>query len=159
MAFVGFAPSARWEQSDGVPAALWPQNIWPYTKNVIVLGIPDLCVGVLPAGRGFEGWDAANEILDMAAYRLSVYLNRMGYPSVNIPADSSGKNRPQYKTVPLFCHESAAFYGGIGPKGDGKPLRLASVLTALAWAEDDRLPECPGKYQKEKNAVCTPPGA
>ena len=36
---VGVAPVERWAQEPHQPAEYWPQNIWPWSRNVIVMGM------------------------------------------------------------------------------------------------------------------------
>jgi epoxyqueuosine reductase QueG len=134
--FVGFASIDSWEESKDNPVALHPQTIWPPTKTVIVLGIPKFAVAALPAALGLKDWKAANELLDAAAYRLAVFLNRHGYPSVNIPLDSSGETIPENKTVLVFSHSWAAYYAGLDQARPGTQvkcshLKVVSLLTVF----------------------------
>ncbi len=135
--FVGFASIESWEESRDNPVAIHPQTIWPPTKTVIVLGIPELAVAALPAALGLKDWNAANELLDAAAYRLAVFLNCHGNPSVNIPLDSSGETIPENKTVPVFSHSWAAYYAGLDqarPQDTSvncSQLKVVSLLTAF----------------------------
>lgn len=138
----GFSPAGRWEESKDVPAQYYPRVIWPQTKTVIVLAVPDLPAVALPAELGLAEWNAANELMDAAAYRLAVFLNDKGYPSVNIPVDSSGEYILENKTVSVFSHLWAGYYAGLVPikpshgRKDSSKLKLVSVLTALEWGGD-----------------------
>jgi hypothetical protein len=115
-----------------------PEKLWPQARTVIVLGIPKVeTVKALPGIIGMEHWDAATEILDFAAYRLAVWLNEAGYPSVNIPADSCGDTVPEHKSVPVFSHAEAAKQADWGEQAASlsaaeiAEVQWVSVLTEL----------------------------
>jgi ferredoxin len=127
---LGFLPLEQWPRTETGSPGTAPWEVWPPVKSLIVLGIPEFPVESLPAAKEFGGWDVRNGLLDTAAYRLSLYLNRQGYPSVNIPVDTSGKQGVDRSTVPVFSHQRAAFYAGLatGPEGGGIALALCLGL-------------------------------
>lgn len=135
--YAGFSPVRKWEEAGDVPVQYYPHSIWPQAKTVIVLAVPDLPVAALPEELGLAEWNPADELMDAAAYRLAVLLNSRGYPSINIPVDSSGEQIVENKTVPVFSHLWAGYYAGIVPARPDRARRqvskwkLASVLTAL----------------------------
>ena len=107
--WAGFAPIDKSQVGAAAYIGPTPEELWPQAQNVIVLGIPKVeTAKALQGIIGMEHWDAATEILDFAAYRLAVWLNEAGYPSVNIPADSCGDTVPEHKSVPVFSHVEAA---------------------------------------------------
>jgi peroxiredoxin len=128
---VGFLPALRWIASEDTPVGTAPLEVWPPVKSIVVLGIPEFPVTALDAAKEFGGWDVRNGLLDTAAYRLSLYLNRRGYPSVNIPTDSGGEQSVDRPTTAIFSHRRAAGFAGlIPPQNDGSsPWRFASVFT------------------------------
>lgn len=141
--FVGFASIHRWEESEDVPVELHPHSIWPQTQTVIVLGVP-VCVDIA-SDRPKEQSNVTSDLLDQAAYRLAVFLNSKGYPSVNIPQDSTGEGISEHKTVRVFSHEWAGYYAKQGQvsnnknlvtQQDSSQLELVSVLTAFKLAGD-----------------------
>ncbi|MDR3166390.1 MAG: hypothetical protein LBT93_00470 [Treponema sp.] len=135
---IGFLSPAQWRNAGDLPPGTSPREVWPPVKGIVVLGIPDAPVHALPANKEFGGWDVRNSLLDTAAYRLSLYLNREGYPSVNIPADAGGKQGADRPTVPVFSHHRAARYAGLvpGPEDPEKSSwRFASVFTALDFEQ------------------------
>ncbi len=149
--FVGFAPSSSWEEFGEVQEEFRPHKIWPPAKTVIVLGVPLH----LPIGDEFSAvlqqpqLQVTSDLLDEAAYRLAVFLNRKGYPSVNIPRDSCGADLSDQKTIPVFSHTWAGYYAGIqqGNRSNNQPARqyspawnLVSILTALVLPGDGSVP-------------------
>jgi len=136
--FVGFASIDRWKESEDVPVELHPHSIWSPTQTVIVLGVP-VCVDIAP-NRPKEQSNVTSDLLDQAAYRLAVFLNGKGYPSVNIPQDSTGEGIAEHKTIRVFSHEWAGHYAEQGqvssnknlvPQQESSQLKLVSVLTAF----------------------------
>jgi peroxiredoxin len=127
---VGFLPAGKWVGAEDTPAGTAPTEVWPPVKSIVVLGVPELPVTALRAAQEFGGWDVRNGLLDTAAYRLSLYLNHQGYPSVNIPTDTSGSQGVDPPTAAVFSHRRAAGSAGLIPI-DG--WRFASVFTSLEW--------------------------
>lgn len=141
--YVGFIPVDEWEQKQDVPAEFFPVHIWPPARQVIVLAVHFELPGQITPDSA--GWVQAqsrvtNELLDEIAYRLAVFINRSGYPSVNIPQDSSGENLADQPTAETFFHGWAGDYAGLGKISgqgilvgkDGQRLNAVSVLTAFA---------------------------
>ena len=140
--YIGFAAVDKWEQSRDVITEFFPENIWPVAKQVIVLAVPLELPGYEEPdtiGLAQAQTRVTNELLDEIAYRLAVFINRNGYPSVNIPQDSSGQNLADQPTVETFSHSWAGHYAGLGQMNergillgkDGRRLNAVSVLTAF----------------------------
>ena len=76
-------PVERWAEYPIQRPEFWPQHIWPWVKNVIVLGIP-LYVPMMAAAPSMiyqELYDTSNRILDDMAYRLTKFHHhRTGIP-------------------------------------------------------------------------------
>jgi hypothetical protein len=131
---IGFLSPEQWRNALDLPEGTSPGEVWPPVKGIMVIGIPDAPVHALPANKEFGGWDVRNNLLDTAAYRLSLYLNRKGYASVNIPADTSGKQGVDRLTTPIFSHHRAAYYAGLALEPADTEIaswRFASVFTTL----------------------------
>lgn len=129
--FASLVSIDKWEESGYVPVELYPHQIWPQTRSVIVLGVP---LAIEEVGR--DQSKVTRDLLDQVAYRLAVFLNRKGYPSLNIPCDSEGKGIVEHKRVPVFSHIWAGYYGGILQQKSDLQLSLASVLTAFEFKDD-----------------------
>ena len=70
-------PVERWAEYPIQRPEFWPQHIWPWVKNVIVLGIP-LYVPMMAAAPSMiyqELYDTSNRILDDMAYRPVSYTH------------------------------------------------------------------------------------
>ena len=144
--WVGFAPTGKSRGGAAVYTGPTPEELWPQAQNVIVLGIPKVeTAKALPGIIGMEHWDAATEILDFAAYRLAVWLNESGFPSVNIPADSCGETVPEHKSVPVFSHEEAATQASFSwqeaslSTAEIAGAQWVSVLTELTVADQEEV--------------------
>jgi hypothetical protein len=142
---VGFASADLWETGGQKNDDFTPRDVWPTANGVVVLGIPFYSVEQLPFADEFGNWDVRYGILDTAAYRLSLYLNSLGYPSVNIPTDSGGalnmaQHSPRIKhvyptrqTVPVFSHRQAGVLTRLIDAKEQDNLLLASVLTSFKF--------------------------
>jgi len=130
---VGFVSAEVWDAKIREEGDFSPKDVWPPANGVIVLGIPVYPVEALPFADEFGCWDVRYGILDTAAYRLALFLNKLGYPSVNIPADSSGTQSLDKHTVPVFSHRQAGAFAGLIPAEDKGSLLMASVLTSVAF--------------------------
>jgi len=142
---VGFVSADVWETDGLKDDDFTPRDVWPTANSVVVLGIPDYSVEPLPFADEFGNWDVRHAILDTAAYRLSLYLNSLGYPSVNIPTDSGGAlnalpHSPRIKhiyptrsTVPVFSHKQAGVFAGLFDNKKRNNLLISSVLTGLKF--------------------------
>lgn len=147
-------PVERWAEYPIQRPEFWPQHIWPWVKNVIVLGIP-LYVPMMAAAPSMiyqELYDTSNRILDDMAYRLTNFITtELGYRTLYFPRDCYYSievllDRPEA----AFSHVLAAYYAGMGTIGDshnlitrefGPRLRMVSVLTDAPIAADAMLEE------------------
>ncbi|NMM63377.1 epoxyqueuosine reductase [Clostridium sp. P21] len=143
---------AKWEEIPIQEPAFWPQNIWPWTKNVIVLGVPLYApmIHTTPSMVYQELYDTSNRILDDMAYQLTNYITtKMGYRAIFFPRDC-------YYNIEVlldnpnaaFSHVIAAYYAGMGSIGDshnlitkefGPRVRMVSILTDAPINPDDML--------------------
>jgi len=89
---IGFAPVTRWADAGEVPPDYRPDSIWHLTKTVIVVGVPMLLpiVESTPSINYQEMYNASNVLLDQIAFRLSLFLNGGGFPTIPIPRDGYG---------------------------------------------------------------------
>lgn len=147
-------PVCRWEENPLQKSEFWPQNIWPWVKNVIVLGIPLYLpmVNTTPSMVYQELYDTSNRVLDDIAYRLAnAIISETGYKALFFPRDcyyniESLENNPNA----AFSHVLAGYYAGMGSIGDshnlitkefGPRIRLVSVLTDAPFSPDCMLEE------------------
>ncbi|WP_027938517.1 hypothetical protein [Anaeroarcus burkinensis] len=144
--WAGFAPVGKSRSGAVVYTGPAPEELWPQTQSVLVLGIPKMeTAKALPGIIGMEHWNAATEILDFAAYRLAVWLNEAGFPSVNIPADSCGDTVPEHKSVLVFSHVEAALQADFSlqemppSKAMTSEAQWVSVLTELTVADQEEV--------------------
>lgn len=140
--FVGFASVDKWTNHSDVAIEFYPQKIWPQARTVVIVGVP-LWLSIeqtLSLAIAKEQEKVTSDLLDEAAYRIAVFLNSSGYPSVNIPCDSNGENIKDFPTVTVFSHVWAGHYAGLGQITQDKTLangphgtqwNLASVFTAF----------------------------
>jgi epoxyqueuosine reductase QueG len=150
-AIVGFAPVSRWEEYKETPPLFYPCNVFPFTKTVIVIGIPILIpmLDTTPSIVYSELYNTTNRMLDEMAYRISVFLNEQNIRAAFFPRDGYGEisvlvKRPEA----AFSHVFAAKYAGLGTvgfnhtlltKAYGPRIRLASVLTEAELEPDAML--------------------
>ena len=144
--WAGLAPAGKSLVGAAAYTGPTPEELWPQARSVLVLGIPKVDTAkALPGIIGMEHWDAATEILDFAAYRLAVWLNEAGYPSVNIPADSCGDTVPEHKSVPVFSHVEAAKQADFSRQAASlsaaeiAEVQWVSVLTELVVADQEEV--------------------
>ena len=144
--WAGLAPAGKSLVGAAAYTGPTPEELWPQARTVLVLGIPKVDTAkALPGIIGMEHWDAATEILDFAAYRLAVWLNEAGYPSVNIPADSCGDTVPEHKSVPVFSHVEAAKQADFSRQAASlsaaeiAEVQWVSVLTELVVADQEEV--------------------
>jgi len=147
---VGFAPASRW--SGGAEPALpyHPESIWPQARTVIVLGVPMLLpiIESTPSINYQEMYNAANQTLDQAAFRLSAWLNDQGHAAIYLCRDGYGSlDILRRKPAASFSHVIAGKYAGLGTIGlshmlitpeYGPRVRLVSIFTS-APIPGDRL--------------------
>ncbi|AIF50469.1 epoxyqueuosine reductase [Pelosinus sp. UFO1] len=146
---VGFAPVFRWKEGTEVAPEYHPDAIWSEVKIVIVLGVPVLLpiLETTPSINYVEQYDTCNVMLDQIAYRLAVYLNDLGYPSIFLPRDGYGNIEILIdKPVAAFSHVYAGKYAGLGTIGYnntllneqyGPRVRYVSVFTGLSLPGDE----------------------
>jgi len=142
---VGFAPAQRWDKSlfdPWVPENFRPRSIFPETRTVIVIGFPVSLpiVETSPSIYYHELYRTVNTLLDTNGYRISLFLNDEGFPSIWIPRDGYGSiSLLKEKPVAFFSHRHAAFLAGLGNFGVnnmlltekfGPRVRFASIFTA-----------------------------
>lgn len=162
-----------WEQEPIQDRSFWPQNIWPWCKNVIVLAIPLFLpmVNSTPSMLYQELYNTSNRVMDDMAYRLANYITMLGYRAIFFPRDCYADIETLLKKpAAAFSHVVAAYYAGLGTFGDshnlitkefGPRVRLVSVLTDAPIKADNKLTEdlcihckkclnaCPSKCFKE----------
>ena len=138
---VGVAPVTRWETYNETEPAYYPQNIWPETKTVIVLGVQIFLpmLETTPSIVYSELYNTTNRLLDEAAYKLANYLNRKGQQAFFFPRDAYGDISVLLKKPSAaFSHVLAGKYAGLGTiaynhclltREFGPRVRLVSVLT------------------------------
>lgn len=141
-----------WEQIPMQAPEFWPQNIWPWVKNVIVLGIPLFTpmIKTTPSMVYQELYDTSNRVLDDIAYHLTNYITtKLGYKASFFPRDCYYSidvlvNNPNA----AFSHVISGYYSGMGTIGDshnlitrefGPRLRIVSILTDAPIEADEML--------------------
>jgi epoxyqueuosine reductase len=142
---VGFAPAVRWDDpffKTRVPEEFRPRAIFLKTRTVIVIGLPVSLPVVETAPSIFyhELYRTVNTLLDTNGYRISLFLNAEGFPSIWIPRDGYGSiSILKDKPVAFFSHRHAACLAGLGNFGInnmvltekfGPRVRFASIFTA-----------------------------
>lgn len=141
MNLFGVASVERWEEQPHTPPAYWPQNIWPWARRVIVLGVqiyPSM-LETTPSVVYSELYNTTNRFLDEAAYRLANFLNEEGYRAHFFPRDCYGDISVLVKKPEAaFSQVLAGLYAGLGTIGMnhtlltkeyGPRVRLVSVIT------------------------------
>jgi epoxyqueuosine reductase QueG len=147
-ALVGFAPVERWEEYLETPPLFFPTNNFPFTRTVIVIGIPILIpmLDTTPSIVYSELYNTTNRLLDETAYKLAVYLNKKGYRTAFFPRDGYGDISVLVKKPEAsFSQVLAAKYAGLGTIGYnhtlltkkyGPRVRFASILTEAEITPD-----------------------
>jgi epoxyqueuosine reductase QueG len=138
---VGYAPVSRWNGSE-LDESYWPVSVWPGAKTVIVLGVPMLLpiIESTPSINYQEMYNAANQVLDQAAFRLAAWLNGLGHAAIHLTRDGYGSlDILRRLPVASFSHAVAGKYAGMGTIGAshmlltpeyGPRVRLVSVFTS-----------------------------
>ena len=74
---------SKWEELPIQEPEFWPQNIWPWVKNVIVLGIPLYIpmIDTTPSMVYQELYNTSNRVLDDIAYHLTNYIQSTLFPT------------------------------------------------------------------------------
>lgn len=145
---VGFANIERWESQHLNDSAYWPQNIWPWSKTVIVLAVqlfPSM-METTPSVVYSELYNTTNRVLDNMAYGLANYLNKLGFRAHFFPRDCYGDiSVLEKKPEAAFSHVLAGYYAGLGTigmnhtlltKDYGPRIRLVSVITDAVLPQD-----------------------
>lgn len=172
---------SKWKEIPIQEPEFWPQNIWPWVKNVVVLGIPLYApmIDTTPSMVYQELYNTSNRILDDIAYHLTNYITtKQGYRALYFPRDC-------YYNIEVlmndsdaaFSHVVAAYYAGMGSIGDshnlitkefGPRVRLVSILTDAPIPPDDMqenntcvhcgkcLKNCPAQcFTENENSIYT----
>jgi len=148
---VGVANVERWESEHHNEPEFWPQNIWPWSKSVIVLAVqifPSM-LETTPSVVYSELYNTTNKFLDEIAYRLANYINTLGHRAHFFPRDCYGDISVLVKKPEAaFSHVLAGLYAGLGTVGMnhtlltkeyGPRIRLVSVITDLELPPDPML--------------------
>jgi len=153
---MGVADAERWRKppfQPWMPEDFYPQSIFPAARSVIVIGLP-VSLPVLESSPSIwyrEMYNTVNVLLDQYTYRLSIFLNEMGYPSVFVPRDGYMGIKALLKNpVAFFSHRHAAYLAGLGNFGTnnmlltpeyGPRVRFGSVFTAAELPADSPMTE------------------
>lgn len=141
---IGFAPVDRWRSPPfhpWMPEEFYPDAIWPEARSVIVIGLP-VQLPILETSPSIyyqELYRTVNSLLDMYAYRISLFLDDHGFPSVYVPRDGYGNlGILKKRAVAFFSHRHAAYLAGLGSFGwnnvlltprYGPRVRFTSIFT------------------------------
>lgn len=102
-----------------------PQDYLPGADSVVVLGmvVIEPVLQTTPSSIYSKHYDTINECLNIAAYRVTTFLQRSGYRSICFPETDNYKvfwrqyDEGYQKFVPSFNHMAAAEAAGLGKKG------------------------------------------
>lgn len=143
---------AKWEEIPIQKPGFWPQNIWPWAKNVIVLAVPLFVpmMATTPSMVYQELYDTSNRVLDDMAYHLTNYITtKYKCRALYFPRDCYFNISVLVKNPnAAFSHVIAGYYAGVGTIGDshnllskefGPRMRLVSIITDLDIPEDKML--------------------
>ena len=144
----------KWKNIPIQEPQFWPQNIWSWSKNVIVLGIPLFApmMATTPSMVYQELYDTSNRVLDDMSYRLANYIvTDLGYRAIFFPRDCYYNIEALVENPnAAFSHVVAGYYAGIGTMGDshnllskefGPRMRIVSIITDAPIEEDGMLEE------------------
>ena len=141
----------KWEEIPMQEPEFWPQNIWPWVKNVIVFGIPlyTPMMSTSPSMVYQELYDTSNRVLDELAYKAVKEINKLGYRALFFPRDCYFNIKVLVDNPnAAFSHVIAGYYAGLGSIGDshnlitkefGPRLRIVSVLTDAPIEPDEMI--------------------
>ncbi len=153
---MGVADASAWDDPPFrpfVPPEARPQSIMPMARSVVVIGIPlpMPAIDSAPSIWYAETYRTVNMLLDLACYRLSLFLEGRGHPSAYIPRDGyAGIEALKRDPAAFFSHRHAAVLAGLGSFGAnnsvltpryGPRVRFASLLTAAELPADAPLEE------------------
>ena len=148
---VGFVLTERWDTplfEPWVPPQFRPRAIWPEANSVIVIGIPVSLpvVETAPSIWYHELYRTVNTLLDTSAFRIALFLDTLGFPSVYLPRDGYGSiGVLKEKPVTFFSHRHAAYLAGLGTFGVnnmlltpqfGPRVRFTSIFTSAKIRSD-----------------------
>lgn len=148
---IGFTSVDRWAEFKETSPEYFPENIWPETKTIIVLGIQIFLpmLETTPSIVYSELYNTTNRLLDETAYKLANYLNTLGHRAFYFPRDGYGDiSILVKKPAAAFSHVLAGKYAGLGTIGYnhtlltkefGPRVRLVSVLTDAVIEPDEVL--------------------
>jgi hypothetical protein len=139
---VGVAPISRWSEFKETKPSYFPQNIFPPTRSVIVLGIPIFIpmIDITPSIVYSELQNTTNRMLDEMAYRLMASITQKGYKAIYFPRDGYGDisvlvNKPEA----AFSHVLAAKYAGLDTIGYNHTLLTKVFIVSLLRKTLDEL--------------------
>ena len=144
----------RWKEEPIQQEEFWPQTIWPWARNVIVLGIPLFLpmAASAPSMVYQELYDTSNRIMDDMAYLLAKYITvEKKYRAIFFPRDCYYNIEVLVKNPnAAFSHVIAGYYAGVGTIGDshnlltkefGPRVRIVSIITDAPIEPDPMLRE------------------
>jgi epoxyqueuosine reductase len=146
---IGFAEVNSWDKFKDTSESYYPQNIWPWSKTVIVLGLQIYLpmIETTPSVVYSELYVTTNRILDEMSYKVANYLNRLGQKAFFFPRDCYGDISVLVKNPQAaFSHVLAGKYAGLGTIGYnhtlitkeyGPRVRLVSVITDALLPPDN----------------------
>lgn len=146
---IGFAEVNSWGNFKDTSVDYYPQNIWPFSKSVIVLGLQIYLpmLETTPSVVYSELYNTTNRILDDMSYKVANYLGRLGHKAFFFPRDCYGDiSTLVKKPQAAFSHVLAGKYAGLGTIGYnhtlitkeyGPRVRLVSVITDALIPPDD----------------------
>ena len=151
MEIVRSCPVSRWDEYPLQSEEYRPRNILPWAENAIVMAVP-LFVPMLATSPSMvyqELYNTTNRILDDAAYRMSLFLTRLGYRAMFFPRDGYSSIDALLKDpTAAFSQVLAAYYSGMGTIGDshnlitkefGPRVRMVTVVTDAPVEADPML--------------------
>lgn len=145
---IGIAGVGRWEEYKMTEPEFYPQNIWPWAKSVISMGIQiySPMLETTPSVVYSELYNTTNRILDEIAYKIANMLFGYGYKAHFFPRDCYGDISVLVKKPEAaFSHVIAAKYAGLGTIGMnhtlltkeyGPRVRFVSVITDAVLPSD-----------------------
>ncbi len=144
----GFANVERWAEYKMTGEEFYPQNIWEWSRSVMVLGVQIYLpmLETTPSVVYSELYNTSNRMLDESAYRIANLLNQYGFRAFFFPRDCYGDISVLVKKPEAaFSHVIAGYYAGLGTIGMnhtlitpeyGPRVRLVSVITDAVLKPD-----------------------
>ena len=145
---VGIASVESWEQYKMTEEEFYPQNIWEWSKSVIVLGVQIFLpmLETTPSVVYSELYNTTNRLLDDIAYKTANFLNQNGFRAFFFPRDCYGDISVLVKKPEAaFSQVIAGYFAGLGTIGAnhtlltpeyGPRVRLVSVITDAVLKPD-----------------------